>query len=174
MSKPIAVVVALLAGRCLLSASEKEPLTASVKADYQTVRNFVVRAAEKMPAEDYGFRPTPDVRSFAQQIAHIADDQYNLCAPAKGETRKAAYTAIEDSLTTKADLIAALKGAFTYCDGAYAMLSDASGSDPTVGKTGRTRFGMLNWDVWHTWEHYGNIVVYLRLKGLVPPSSERR
>jgi len=174
MSKSIAVVVALLAGRSLLTASEKEPLTASVKADYQTVRNFVVRAAEKMPADDYAFKPTPEVRSFAQQIAHIADDQYNLCAPAKGEARKAAYTAIEDSLTIKADLITALKDAFAYCDGAYAMLTDASGSDPAVGKTGRTRFGMLNWDVWHTWEHYGNIVVYLRLKGLVPPSSERR
>src|SRR5262245_5076441 len=117
MSKSIAVVVALLAGRCLLTASEKEPLTASVKADYRTVRNFVVRAAEKMPADDYAFKPTPEVRSFAQQIAHIADDQYNLCAPAKGETRKAAYTAIEDSLTTKADLITALKDAFAYCDG---------------------------------------------------------
>ena len=174
MRKSIAVVVALLAGRGLLAASEKEPLTASVTADYQTVRDFVVRAAEKMPADDYAFKPTPEVRSFAQQIAHIADDQYNLCAPAKGETRKAAYTAIEDSLTTKAGLIAALKEAFAYCDGAYAMLTDASGSDPAVGKTGRTRFGMLNWDVWHTWEHYGNIVVYLRLKGLVPPSSERR
>ena len=173
MSKSIAVVVALLVGRSLLTASEKEPLTASVKADYQTVRNFVVRAAEKMPADDYAFKPTPEVRSFAQQIAHIADDQYNLCAPAKGETRKAAYTAIEASLTTKADLIAAVKDAFAYCDGAYAMLTDASGSEP-AGKTGRTKFGMLNWNVWHTWEHYGNIVVYLRLKGLVPPSSERR
>jgi len=174
MRKSIAVAVALLAGRCLLTASEKEPLTASVKVDYQTVRNFVVRAAEKMPADDYAFKPTPEVRSFAQQIAHIADDQYNLCAPAKGETRKAGYTAIEDSLTTKADLITALKDAFAYCDSAFAMLTDASGSDPAVGKTGRTKFGMLNWNVWHTWEHYGNIVVYLRLKGLVPPSSERR
>ena len=175
MSKSIALVVAaLLAGRCLLTASEKEPLTASVKADYQTVRNFVVRSAEKMPADGYAFKPTAAVRSFAQQIAHIADDQYNLCAPAKGEARKVAYTAIEDSLTTKADLIAALKEAFAYCDGAYAMLTDASGSDPTTGMAGRTKFGMLNWNVWHTWEHYGNIIVYLRLKGLVPPSSERR
>src|SRR5215471_14118667 len=133
MGKSIAVAVALLVGRCLLMASEKEPLTASVKADYQTVRNFVVRAAEKMPADDYAFKPTPEVRSFAQQIAHIADDQYNLCAPAKGETRHAAYTAIEDSRSTKAELVLALKEAFEYCDGAYDGLTDASGAQPSLG-----------------------------------------
>jgi uncharacterized damage-inducible protein DinB len=136
------------------------------------VRDYVIRAADKMPADSYAFKPTPEVRTFAQQIAHIADDQYNLCAPAKGETRRAAYTAIEDSLKTKADLVPALKAAFSYCDQAYATLTDASGVEPTPSKTGRTTFGMLNWNLWHTWEHYGNIVVYLRLKGLVPPSSE--
>src|SRR5262252_192342 len=154
----------LIFGTCPLWA-QGSPLSKDLKRDYQNIRDFFIRAAEKMPEENYGFKPSPDVRTFGQQVAHVADDQYNLCAPAKGETRKAAYTHIEDTLTTKADLITALKDAFAYCDGAYAMLTDASGSDPTVGKTGRTKFGMLNWNVWHTWEHYGNIVVYLRLKG---------
>ena len=63
--------------------------------------DYFIRAAEKMPEADYGFKPAPDVRTFAQQIAHVADDQYNLCAPAKGETRKAAYRAIEDGLSEK-------------------------------------------------------------------------
>jgi len=147
-------------------------LTADVRKDYQTVRDYVLRAAEKMPASLYAFRPTPEVRTFAQQIAHIADDQYNLCAPAKGETRKAAYTAIEDSRSTKAELVLALKEAFEYCDGAYDGLTDASGAQPSVGRP-RNRFSMLNWNLWHTWEHYGNIVVYLRMNGLVPPSSEK-
>jgi hypothetical protein len=69
-------------------------------------------------------------------------------------------------------LIAALKEAFAYCDRAYDALTDASGAQPSLGKT-RNRFSMLNWNLWHTWEHYGNIVVYLRMKGLVPPSSEK-
>jgi len=147
-------------------------LTSDVRKDYQSVRDYVIRAADKMPASLYSFRPTPDVRTFAQQIAHIADDQYNLCAPAKGETRKAAYTAIEDSRSTKAELVLALKEAFEYCDGAYDGLTDASGAQPSLGRP-RNRFSMLNWNLWHTWEHYGNIVVYLRMNGLVPPSSEK-
>jgi uncharacterized damage-inducible protein DinB len=146
------------------------PLSADVRRDYLTVRDYFIRAAEKMPETDYGFRPTPEVRSFGQQVAHVADDQYNLCAPAKGETRKAAYKEIENTLSTKADLVAALKQAFAYCDGAYDALTDASGADLVAG--GKTRFAMLNWNLWHTWEHYGNVVVYLRMKGLVPPSSE--
>ena len=125
-----------------------------------------------MPEGKYDFRPSPDVRSFGQQVAHVADDQYNLCAPAKGETRKAAYTDIENRLSKKADLVAALKTAFAYCDAAYDALTDESGAE--VATNGRkTKFAMLNWNLWHTWEHYGNIVVYLRMNGLVPPSSEK-
>lgn len=156
----------------LVVAAQSGGLVADVRTDYRMVRDYVVRSAEKMPEADYAFKPTPDVRSFAQQIAHIADDQYNLCAPARGEKRQAAYTAIESSLSKKPELVAALKQAFAYCDAAYDTLTDASGAQPALGRD-RNRFSMLNWNLWHTWEHYGNIVVYLRLKGLVPPSSEK-
>ena len=164
------LVCLLSAGPCSLWA-QSNPLSADVKRDYRNIRDIFIRTAEKMPEENYGFKPSPDVRSFGQQVAHVADDQYHLCAPAKGETRKAAYTQIEDTLSRKADLVAALKEAFAYCDGAYDALTDASGAE--TGKMGRTKFGMLNWNLWHTWEHYGNVVVYLRMKGLVPPTSER-
>jgi len=150
------------------------PLTADVKRDYQSVRDYFIRAAEKMPESEYGFRPSPDVRSFAQQVAHVADDQYNLCAPAKGETRKDEYQHIEKTLSMKAELVPALKAAFSYCDAAYDALTDANASQPSAGKSGRNKLSMLNWNLWHTWEHYGNVVVYLRMKGLVPPSSEPR
>jgi uncharacterized damage-inducible protein DinB len=153
------------------SASE-DALSKDVKSDYQRIRDYFIRAAEKMPDAAYTFKPSPDVRTFAQQIAHVADDQYNLCAPALGETRKAAYTAIEDSLSTKAELVPALKAAFAYCDPAYERLTDASGAQPSLDRP-RNRFSMLNWNLWHTWEHYGNIVVYLRMNRLVPPSSEK-
>jgi uncharacterized damage-inducible protein DinB len=171
MNRSFVVALALtITGGGMLWA-QSNPLSAGVKRDYQGVRDYFVRAAEKMPDADYGFKPSPDVRSFGQQVAHVADDQYNLCAPAKGETRKAAYREIENTLSKKADLVAALKQAFAYCDGAYDALTDASGTE--VVKSGRTRFEMLNWNLWHTWEHYGNVVVYLRIKGLVPPSSEK-
>jgi uncharacterized damage-inducible protein DinB len=146
-------------------------LSAELRADYRTVRDYFIRAAEEMPEADYGFKPSPEVRSFGQQVAHVADDQYNLCAPARGATRQAAYQAIEHSLSTKADLVAALKDAFAYCDAAYDAITDSAGTTMVVGQQ-RTRLGMLNWNLWHTWEHYGNVVVYLRLKGLVPPSSQ--
>ena len=165
----VAITLAIAAGGMLNAQSN--PLSADVKKDYQTVRDYFIRAAEKMPEAEYGFKPTPEVRSFAQQVAHVADDQYNLCAPARGETRKEAYTAIESALSKKADLVAALKQAFAYCDSAYDALTDASGSE--MARPGKTRFAMLNWNLWHTWEHYGNVVVYLRMKGLVPPSSEK-
>jgi hypothetical protein len=166
------VLVLISIGTQALPA-QSNPMSASIKRDYQGVRDYFIRAAEKMPEANYGFKPSPDVRSFAQQVAHVADDQYNLCAPAKSETRKAAYTAIEDTLSQKADLMPALKEAFAYCDSAYDALTDASGAEP-AGTKGRTKFGQLNWNLWHTWEHYGNVVVYLRMKGLVPPSSEPR
>lgn len=164
----------MLAGAAPLWA-QGSPLSADVKRDYRNIRDNFIRAAEKMPEEDYGFKPSPDVRTFGQQVAHVADDQYNLCAPAKGETRKAAYRQIEKTLSKKAELLAALRDAFVYCDGAYDALSDASGAEMVrFGKSERTRFAMLNWNLWHTWEHYGNAVVYLRMKGLVPPTSEMR
>lgn len=165
------MTAAIAAIAVLATLSQAGPMSTSLGQDYRTVRDYVLRSAEKMPAEKYSFRPTPEVRTFAQQIAHIADDQYNLCAPARNEKRQAAYRAIETSLSTKTELIAALKDAFSYCDAAYDALTDTSGTAPALGND-RTRFGMLNWNLWHTWEHYGNIVVYLRLNHLVPPSSE--
>ena len=138
------------------------------------VRDYFIRSAELMPEGSYGFKPVPGVRSFGQQVAHVADDQYNLCSAVKGETRTGAYSELEHTLTAKADLVAALKKAFVYCDGAYDALTDASAAEIVkFGKTDRPKLSMLTWNTWHTWEHYGNVVVYLRLKGLVPPSSPR-
>lgn len=174
MHRSFAVVLLVATtGGAATGRAQSNPLSAEVRRDYQSVRDFFIRAAEEMPDSAYGFKPSPDVRSFAQQVAHVADDQYNLCAPAKGETRQAAYTAIESTLSTKADLVPALKAAFAYCDGAYDALTDASGAEMAPTMKQRTRFGMLNWNLWHTWEHYGNVVVYLRMNGLVPPSSQR-
>jgi uncharacterized damage-inducible protein DinB len=168
----VAFTIAITGGGAL--RAQDNPLSSDVKRDYQSVRDYFIRAAEQMPEANYGFKPSPDVRSFGQQVAHVADDQYNLCAPARGESRKSSYTEIESTLSKKVDLVTALRDAFAYCDGAYDSLTDASGAEIVKsGKTGRTRFAMLNWNLWHTWEHYGNVVVYLRMKGLVPPSSDR-
>jgi len=114
------------------------------------------------------------VRSFAQQVAHVADDQYNLCAPAKGETRKAAYTEIENTLSKKTTLVDALKKAFAYCDGAYEALTDVSGVRPSICNSSRTRFCHVELEFVAYLGTLRKRVVYLRMKGLVPPTSEMK
>jgi uncharacterized damage-inducible protein DinB len=167
------LAVTLACGAALRAQSN--PLSVDARKDYTTVRDYFIRSAEKMPEASYGFKPTPEVRSFGQLVAHVADDQYNLCSPVKGETRQAAYSELENTLTAKSDLLAALKKAFAYCDGAYGSLTDGSAADMVkFNKSTRPKLSMLNWNTWHTWEHYGNVVVYMRLKGLVPPSSETK
>ena len=156
-----------------MAQSAADPFTSDIRRDYRAVRDYFSRAAEKMPEDKYAFRPSPDVRAFAQQVAHVADDQYNLCSPAKGERRKAPYTDIESRLATKPELVVALKDAFAFCDAVYDAMTDATGLQPSTGMKDRSKFSYLNWNLWHTWEHYGNIVVYLRMNGLVPPSSEK-
>ena len=76
-----------LAARGLAQSTPRNPFTSDIRRDYGSVRDYFIRAADKMPEDKYGFRPSPDVRSFAQQVAHVADDQYNLCSAAKGEQR---------------------------------------------------------------------------------------
>lgn len=175
MKQSSAMMLVAVLGCATAIHAQSNPLSADVKADYATVRDYFLRSAEKMPETAYSFKPTPDVRSFGQLVAHVADDQYNLCAPVKGEIRHAAYSEIEHTLITKTDLVAALKKAFAYCDTAYASLTDASATDIVkFGNRNKTKFEMLNWNLWHTWEHYGNAVTYLRLNNLVPPSSEKK
>jgi uncharacterized damage-inducible protein DinB len=137
------------------------------------VKNNLVRGAEKMPEENYSFKPTPDVRSFGQLIGHVADAQYMICSAVLGEKNPAPD--IEKNKTSKADLGQALKDALAYCDKAYDGLTDAQAAQ-TVKFFGRdqAKATVLSFNTMHNMEHYGNMVTYLRLKGLVPPTSEAR
>jgi uncharacterized damage-inducible protein DinB len=135
------------------------------------VTGWIERAAEKMPEEEYAFKPDPASRSFGQILGHIADADYLFCSTVLGETSPS--PGIEKSKTTKAELRAALHDAFTYCNRAYDALTDA-GANETVKAFGqeRNKLGALWFNASHNLEHYGNLVVYLRLKGIVPPSSD--
>src|SRR5258706_2828252 len=109
MNRSRIITTLALAIACAAAArAQNNPLTTSLKSDYVNVRNLVIRAADKMPEANYGFKPAPEVRTFGQQVAHVADDQYNLCSPVKVQTRQAAYSELENTLTSKADLVAAL------------------------------------------------------------------
>jgi len=153
-------------------ASPVNPFSTYNKIFYARMKTILVSSAEKMPEENYNFKPTEAVRSYGQIVGHIADAQYNFCALALGETSPGLK--IEQTKTSKADLVAALKDALAYCDKAYDTATDASGTQ-TVKLFGMDmpKFGVLNINNAHDMEHYGNLVTYMRLKNIVPPTTEQ-
>ena len=147
--------------------------TSAAMALQKQVAGVITRSAEKMTEEDYNYKPTPDVRSFAAIVGHVADAQYSFCSAVLGE--KSPGLNIEKTKTSKADLVAAVKAAFAYCDKAYAFVTEANGGDKVSFFGGqRARLSVLSFNTMHNFEHYGNLVTYMRMKGVVPPSSEPR
>jgi uncharacterized damage-inducible protein DinB len=154
------------------SVTSENPLSTWNKIAYARVKGILARSAEKMPEENYGFKPVDTVRSYGQIVGHLADAQYLFCSLALGE--KNPGPDIEHTKTSKADLIAALNTAFAYCDKAYDSMTDASAVQ-TIKLFGNDapRLAALNVNNMHNMEHYGNLVTYMRMKRIVPPSSEQ-
>jgi uncharacterized damage-inducible protein DinB len=169
MRKVSIAVLALCAG----ALAQDNPLSTSIKIEYGLAKNVITRAADKVPEADYGFKPTEEVRSFGQLVGHVADAQYAFCSAAMGDKNPA--PAVEKTKTSKADLVQALKEAFTYCDKAYDGMTDATASQMMKFFGRETpKLGVLAFSNMHDYEHYGNMVTYMRLKHIVPPSSEPR
>jgi uncharacterized damage-inducible protein DinB len=162
-----------LTGMLVNAQAPADPLSGGTKGLYNLIKGNLVKAAEKMPEENYAFKPTPEVRSFGQIVGHIADAQYLFCSPVLGQENP--KPGIEKSKTTKADLVQALNEAFAYCDKAYDGMIDAHAAE-IVKFFGRdfAKLSVLSFNSAHNNEHYGNVVTYMRIKGLVPPSSEGR
>ena len=156
------------------------PLSTWLKNAYMGNRNNIVRSAEKMPEENYGMRPgaQPEVRTFGQQVSHVAFYNFLWCSQAKGE--KNPNPGNLDKLTSKAEIMKVLNDAFAYCDGAYNALTDASGAEviditqENGRQTRNLRMGLLTLNYGHNNEIYGSMVVYMRMKNIVPPASEPR
>jgi uncharacterized damage-inducible protein DinB len=167
------LLISLLAvSACMLA--QDNPLSASIKMQYGFAKSMIARSADKVPETYYGFKPTDEVRSFGQLVGHVADAQYTFCSAAMGE-KSPATGSVEKTKTSKADLVQALKEAFDYCDKAYDAMTDAAGAQ-MVKFFGREtpKLGVLAFSNMHDYEHYGNMVTYMRLKNIVPPSSEPR
>jgi len=155
------------------AAPPANPITASERGFYSFVSTAVVGAAQKMPEENYSFKPTPDVRSFGQIVGHVADASYMFCAQAAGKANP--NKNIEKTKTSKADLVAALKDAVAYCNSAFDGMTDAKGSEMVKFMNfDLAKLTLFSINTAHTDEHYGNMVTYLRLKGIVPPTSENQ
>ncbi len=154
-------------------AASANPISASQSKMYTLLSAVVVAAAEKVPEETYSFKPTPDVRTFGQLVGHLADSQYYFCSLGAGETPPAG--GVEKSKTAKAELVAALKDAVAFCSKAYAGMTDAKGGETVkLMNLDFTRMTVLSANIAHDYEHYGNMATYMRIKGIVPPSSEKR
>lgn len=162
-------------------AANANPLSTWLRGVYMGNRNNIVKSAEKMPEENYGMRPgtQQEVRTFGQQLGHIADYNFLWCSQAKGEKNPNAGNNLE-KLNTKAEFLKALNDAFAYCDPVYSSLTDASGMEivditqESGRQTHNPRFALLVLNVVHSNEVYGSMVTYMRIKNIVPSSSEPR
>jgi len=154
-------------------APNPNPLSAGTKYMYGMSKDDLLKSAEEMPEENYSFKPVSTVRTFGQLVGHVADAQYEFCAAIIGDGKQP--PGIEKSKTTKADLVQALKDGFAYCDQAYSSMNDAHAAE-MIKFFGHDapKLTILNFNVGHNMEHYGNMVTYLRIKGLVPPSSQQQ
>jgi uncharacterized damage-inducible protein DinB len=151
--------------------AQSNPATTAVKAQFGMISGVLARTAEKIPENLYTFKATPEVRSVAQLIGHIADSHFGICAAAAGE--KPAQSGIEKSMTTKADLSKALADSSAYCNKVLDGMTDEKGMEVIKFFTGQTpRLLVISFNVAHSYEHYGNLVTYMRLNKIVPPSSE--
>jgi uncharacterized damage-inducible protein DinB len=181
----ISVIVAFLAllvgSPALAQAPAANPYTKGVRDQFDYIQQLVMRSAEKIGEDRYSFKPTPEVRSLAGVVGHIADSNNLLCRFAAGKIDVAtamkdlAALQVHEKKTSKAELIAGLKESSAYCQSVLDGLTDASGQETVLlfGQQPVPKLLVLTMVTSHAWEHYGNLVTYMRLKGIVPPSSER-
>lgn len=158
-------------------ASLSPSLAAVAKSMHATIRRNIAEAAESMPAEEYGFRPTPEVRTFGEILGHVANANFLFCSQANG-VASPSTTNLEE-LTGKGAMLKAVLESLAYCDNVHQATTDSNFNQPaTVAGLGNKptptiRGAVLMFNTTHSNEHYGNIVVYMRLKGHVPPSTTR-
>jgi uncharacterized damage-inducible protein DinB len=167
-------LLVLAAISAAVASQAQTPMTpvSEAKAAYTAVKNNLINMAVKTPEEHYSFKPVPEIRTFGELVAHVADNQVRGCSSVKGEQRQGNAA----SLKTKAELVEALKASFTECDAAWDTVTDATAAQTVKTARGeRSRLGAMTvFILAHDNEEYGYMAVYLRLKGIVPPSSEPR
>lgn len=170
------VVCCLLAGSALAqppAAAPASPVVASIGGQLGMIKGYLTKAAEQVPENLYTFKATPEVRSLGQLFAHVADSNYSICAAAAGEADPALN--LEKTKTAKADIAKALGESFAYCEKALAGTTDANaGTIQTLFGMKMARLAWLSFAIAHDFEHYGNVVTYMRLNKMVPPSSQGR
>jgi hypothetical protein len=180
LTATVALLIAIVAApglqprgnRVHAQTADADPYTKAAKQQFDRIHTLVARAAATAGDEVYAFKPTPEVRTFASVVGHIADGNILLCTAASGV--KPTITREHEKKTSKTEIIAALEQSKAFCDKVLATMTDASGATifAAFEGAGQPRLSWIHSNNSHVWEHYGNLVTYLRLKGIVPPSSE--
>jgi len=169
----ITAAVFVFASVLSAQAQTANPLMGTSKAIFNLSKGNIMGSVDKIPEDLWSFQPTKDVRTVGQLFAHIADAQYEFCGVAVDG--KAGDKGIEKAAKNRGEIIAALKEAFAYCDSAYTTITDASAAETVkFFNMTITRLGALDFNTAHNMEHYGNLVTYMRIKNIVPPSSTPR
>ncbi len=166
------ILVAMFVSAFVLHAQNANPITSNLKQSWADTRDLLTKTADKMPDEDYRFKPTPDIQDFGQRMAHVITFNMRACSALKGEPKSPTFSAAP----TKAEVTAAMKETNDLCDSVFAALTDADILTlVTAGRGGqRTKLALIEANILeHSQEVYGYTAVYLRLKGIVPPSSSR-
>ena len=172
MKSSLAALAIVVFASAVHAQSGDTGYTSTLTRSWTRVARLVAASAEAMPAAGYAFKPTPDVRTFGELIGHLAEEHYMMCAGAKGEKNPKAGAAYE-KIADKAALVKALNESIAYCNAVYAAAKDdAKTTQPATAGRNDTPFSAMLGNITHDSEHYGNIVTYLRMKGIVPPSSQ--
>ena len=171
----VVVLVAFAAGSAQAQTASKASGAAAAATGitniYHMAHGYILKTAEQVPEEKYGYQPTKEVRTLGSILGHIADAQNFFCATIAGAPKE--YAAVNEKLTKKADIVAALKASFDACNAAYAKVTDADMTrivDIFGQKVPLSQALAMN--AAHDMEHYGNLVTYMRENGMVPPSSQ--
>jgi len=156
---------------------QKIGIATSLQRGYAALKGNLTQAADKLPESDYTFKPSSmsEVRPYGQLFAHVANAQYNQCSAVKGVPNPNQGKNLEEELKSKADIVKALGDSFAFCDDAFSATTDENALQPVrQGNNEVTRAAALYGVIVHGNEMYGTAAVYLRAKGIVPPSTEGR
>lgn len=172
------IVIAMLAFGLAspASAQSANPISDGIRSQWNGAKRNLQQSAEMMPEASYDYRPVDGVRDFGEILSHLAGANYVFCAAAKGEKAPFAEDHFEKTAKTRAAIITATADAIAYCDAAYTALTDASAAQMVrqpFGEGQTTRTAVVVGNLGHINEHYGNLVTYFRINGIVPPSSRR-
>ncbi len=175
---------ACLFGLCVFSSvaipasaqGSANPISDGIRSQWDGAKKNIKESAALVPDANWNYRPVDGVRTFGEILAHVAGASYQICAAAKGEKTPFAEDYFEKNAKSRADVVKATGDAIAYCDGVFSAMTDATAAQMVQNPFGEgkvARSTVLVIQIGHDNEHYGNLVTYFRMNGIVPPSSRR-